>query len=621
LTTVFTGTRTLATWAAGVDSTLIFTPQAIVNTAGQYYWEVTAANTADMNAGNNITSTEIGMVDLSGPTAQLSYISGTTSTYSWGWNGGGPDDGLGIYMNPPVHPASINSIQVFITTATSSGYIVSLFDDNGLNGGPGTVLFTDTIPFSSVVTNSWNTVTLPVPVSIPSGGFYVAAMMGGPDLFFGTEDVGPMSRRNYEVLGGAWSTFRDNNLREAMIRVTIGSYPCAILSGFNYTANNNTVNFSNQSTGGTTYVWDFGDGNTSTSLSPTHTYSALGTYTVCLIATNSCGSDTICQPVTIACPLPNAGFSSQANGITVAFTDTSSAGATSWLWDFGDGNTSTQQNPSHTYASTGTFNVCLIASNACGADTTCGTVTICSQLSIGFNFSDNNGTVTFNNVSSGATFFIWDFGDGNSSTQQNPTNTYANPGTYTVCLVISNVCYSDTLCQTLTVCPTPAAAYSFNANQGTVSFTDLTPGTITSWAWDFGDGNTSTQQNPTHTYTSSGVYTACLIATNSCGSDTSCQAVNVTVIGIADPLQAQVEIYPVPATDHLTAKVHLPGQMGDYFEAQVMDASGKIIWNAPLYGQGTDWTLEIDTKDFAQGLYLLQIKGADFRLTKKFVKE
>ena len=163
-----------------------------------------------------------------------------------------------------VHPASIQNVQVFIAAASFSGYIISIFDDSGPNGAPGALLRTDTIPFSSVTVGNWNTINYTIPVNVGSGGFYVAWMMGGADIFLGTENVGPISRRTYEILGGQWSGFRDNNLREAMVRVVIGNYPCAISSGFTYSSNFATVNFTNQSQGGTTYSWNFGDGGTST---------------------------------------------------------------------------------------------------------------------------------------------------------------------------------------------------------------------------------------------------------------------------------------------------------------------------------------------------------------------
>jgi PKD repeat protein len=137
------------------------------------------------------------------------------------------------------------------------------------------------------------------------------------------------------------------------------------------------VNFTNQSSGATSYSWTFGDGGTSTATNPSHTYTSAGTFTVALTATNSCGSDqqvrtnyiTVTTP---PCDPPVADFSgSPTSGnypLNVNFTDLSTNSPTSWSWTFGDGGTSTAQNPSHTYTAAGTYTVSMTATNACGSD-------------------------------------------------------------------------------------------------------------------------------------------------------------------------------------------------------------------------------------------------------------
>ncbi len=138
-----------------------------------------------------------------------------------------------------------------------------------------------------------------------------------------------------------------------------------------------TVSFSDQSSGGPTgWNWNFGDGNTSTSQNPAHTYTAVGTYTVSLMVSNSFGSDTLVKTdyITVnAGSPPVASFTGTPTSGTapldVSFTDSSSGSPTSWLWNFGDGNTSTAQNPAHTYTAEGVFTVTMTATNAFGSDT------------------------------------------------------------------------------------------------------------------------------------------------------------------------------------------------------------------------------------------------------------
>jgi PKD repeat protein len=139
-----------------------------------------------------------------------------------------------------------------------------------------------------------------------------------------------------------------------------------------------SVSFTDLSTGApTSWSWDFGDGNTSTAQNPSHTYDTPGTYTVSLTATNSFGSDTVDKvdyiTVNTPPPPPTADFSGTPTlgdaPLSVSFTDLSTGAPTSWSWDFGDGNTSTAQNPSHTYANSGAYTVSLTVSNGGGSDT------------------------------------------------------------------------------------------------------------------------------------------------------------------------------------------------------------------------------------------------------------
>ena len=135
-------------------------------------------------------------------------------------------------------------------------------------------------------------------------------------------------------------------------------------------SSNFDVNFVDFSTNATSWFWDFGDGATDTIQSPTHIYTDSAIYNVCLIVSNSCGSDTLCELVNVWCDLPTAGFTVVDSGLTVNFLD-SSMNATSYFWNFGDGAQSTQQDTSHTYLSPGIYNVCLTVSNDCGFGTLC----------------------------------------------------------------------------------------------------------------------------------------------------------------------------------------------------------------------------------------------------------
>jgi PKD repeat protein len=211
---------------------------------------------------------------------------------------------------------------------------------------------------------------------------------------------------------------------------------------------------------------------------------------------------------------------------------------TSFLWDFGDGNTSTLQNPMHAYATAGKYSVTLTVSNGCVSDDfTAGFNIRVAELSTASFTHDAPkcpGTpVQFTDTSTEPPPLLswsWDFGDGNTSTLQNSTHAYAAKGDYAVTLTVENKCgFSDSAPQTVTIAEiAPVVSFTHDAPKclgQPVTFTDT--GDPTSWQWDFGDGNTSTLQNPTHNYVAKGTYTVTLTASNACDVGAAQQTVTI----------------------------------------------------------------------------------------------
>ena len=227
--------------------------------------------------------------------------------------------------------------------------------------------------------------------------------------------------------------------------------PCASL----------TMQFTNTTTnaGGTafrprTFVWDYGDGTPrdTASFSPPrlHTYASAGTYLVSLyvIDTNFCNApDTITQEIRLN-PLVRAQFNTSGTGCApyeAVFENTSLAG-TNFIWDFGDGTTSNEVNPTHLYFNPGTYNVRLIAidSSTCNISDTSGifTIQVFSKPTAFFNWAPNppieNTPVRFTNLSIGASRYLWNFGDGSSSILSNPVHQYETTGTFNPELIAYN---------------------------------------------------------------------------------------------------------------------------------------------------------------------------------------
>ncbi|MCC6727395.1 MAG: PKD domain-containing protein, partial [Saprospiraceae bacterium] len=334
----------------------------------------------------------------------------------------------------------------------------------------------------------------------------------------------------------------DQEVRTAYI--TVGSTPTA---NFTFVVNGSSVTFTNTSvnppgSGTLVYAWDFGDGNSSTDASPTHVYSAGGTYTVSLTTTNLCGSNIKTQQVTIQLP-PVAGFTatptSGCTPLSVQFTSTSQGASTySWTFPGGTPSSSTAQNPTVVYNSVGSYDVSLTVTNASGSNSASQTnyITTNTTATAGFTSSVNGNTASFTNSSTNATSYSWNFGDGSpASTETNPTHAYGNNGTYTVVLSATNACGTVTSSQTVSIVTAPSAAFTGTPTSGcgplTVQFTNQSSSNATSWSWSFPGGtpSSSTEQNPTVVYNTAGTYTVSLTATNSAGSNTATQTNYITV--------------------------------------------------------------------------------------------
>jgi PKD repeat protein len=240
---------------------------------------------------------------------------------------------------------------------------------------------------------------------------------------------------------------------------------------------------------------------------------------------------------------PTASFTASPSSgpapLTVHFTDTSSGSPSQWGWDFGDGTTSTAQNPTHTYNQPGSYPVTLKVTNGAGSDTASRTITAQAVAApqASFTMTPSSGpaplTVHFTDTSSGSpTQWAWDFGDGTASTQQSPSHSYDKPGSYPVTLKVTNAGGSDTVSHTVTAqVAVPQASFTMTPSSGSaplaVHFTDTSSGSPTQWAWDFGDGTTSTAQNPSHTYDKPGSYQVNLTVRNTAGSSTASHSLAV----------------------------------------------------------------------------------------------
>lgn len=313
-----------------------------------------------------------------------------------------------------------------------------------------------------------------------------------------------------------------------------------------------TVNFADTVKKGKLYYWDFGDGTGDTTVAPnsSHYYNAVGTYLVRLIAIDSMScniSDTSYKNVIIGNNRVIPDFVATkvppCTNLTYTFTNTSTAFSGGFnpgifTWDFGDNSTPEQHSfgdpVQHTFAGPGTYNVKLTVTDASYCNSpqdTIKLIRLSPEVKAAFE-TPAHGCVPYNavfkNTSLGGLNFVWNFGDGTTSTDDAPQHLYANPGIYTVKLLAydSSSCNKvDSSSFSIRVSDNPVASFYYDPiepQENTfTNFTNQSTGAI-SYVWNFGDGDTSALASPRHIFPATGTYTVCLTAINEegCADDT-----------------------------------------------------------------------------------------------------
>lgn len=368
----------------------------------------------------------------------------------------------------------------------------------------------------------------------------------------------PYGTYNVELVVAAGDA---NNTCYDTATYTINSYavPVAAFTSDQYLCLGEATVFTNQSNVASNETlasdWNFGDNATSALTAPTHTYANFGTFTAELIVTtpNGC-SDTTSAPQNIYA-IPVAGIVTDINAgcqpITVNYTGQGTVGLgniTGFDWDLST-SSSTSQNTSSTYTNPGQYNIELVvaagdANNTC-YDTTTTVIDVYALPVADFSTANNCYGVTtgFNNLSNVSAGFIqnydWDFGNAaGTSTLSDPFYLYPADGNYNVQLIVTtdNNC-KDTIVNPITIYPLPIVNFVGDTLEGCdpllVDFSDLSTvsgGTIVDWDWNFGDNNSSIEENPTHIFSNAGSYTVSLTVTSNEGCVDSVQFVNYVTV-------------------------------------------------------------------------------------------
>ncbi|HSU27892.1 MAG TPA: PKD domain-containing protein [Chitinophagaceae bacterium] len=648
-TNLSTGNPTIYSWDFGNGNTSSITnPSASYFTPGTYTVKLTATNA---NGSNTMTKTQYitvyetptvnftanitaGCFPLVVQFTDMSTAGAGNTNTSWQWDFG---NGLtSTQQNPTVTYTAAGSFSVTLKVTNDKGCIKTLNKPNFINptqgvvagftntqpvvcSPPSSITFTNNSTGPGILTYDWNfgdgntsTAQNPVHAYNSSGSYNVTLIVssssgcvdtaktttpiiiGGITTSFSSLDsvcvnssISFTNTSNPTPSSSSWNFgdgWTDPNPSTSHVYTTPGTYTVHLYNVYascndsaskvirvnglptpDFTSADTTKcqpsltsHFTDLSTGAVGWQWDFGDGGTSTAQNPTHTYSTYGYFTVKLIVTNSSGcKDSISKidfvrirRAIISIPaLPDNGcIPFTTNPVPVV---NSLDNVLTWAWTFGDGATSTSQNPSHTYIAQGNYNIKLTITTSSGCTDSliiAPAIRVGSHPSVNFSAVPTTQcsyqTVQFTDLSVPSDQWIWNFGDGAGSTTQNPTHIYTQPGTYDVTLIAYNNGCPDSIRKTnyVSILP-PVSLFSFTGNctiRNQFQFNDQSVGAL-SWAWDFGDGTTSTATNPLHNFPALGTYTVSLTVTNGACSHTTSQtvhAIDPTPDFTASPLTA-----------------------------------------------------------------------------------
>jgi PKD repeat protein len=300
------------------------------------------------------------------------------------------------------------------------------------------------------------------------------------------------------------------------------------------------------------------------------------------------GCDTILSRYFKVTSIPKADFtfSNVCNGIKANFIDKTSgiSGGFSgrYLYYFGDGDSSTDQNPTHVYHKPGTYKVkqFVYNQNQC-FDTLTRFITIYPVPQAGFKNSpicQNRGTVftDTSRIASGNLTYHWDFGDGDTSVLVNPVHNYKTRGKYFITLTVkSQYGCTDAVSKysTVNVQPTVSFAISDVCFGESAQFTNYSTDPSLKYLWEFGDGDSSAVKSPLHSYLNSGIYKAKLVGTNT--------------FGCLDSVTHPVSVYSLPVPDFKIVRLACSGNASRFIADSGKLTGYKYLWKFSDNGQDT----------------------------------
>ena len=386
-----------------------------------------------------------------------------------------------------------------------------------------------------------------------------------------------------------------------------------------------TVQFINTSTEQIdNQIWTFEGGNpsTSTETNPIVIFEQAGNFEVSLEVSNIAGSDQMTQIAIEVFPDPISAFSYTVSDLSVSFTNLSEYGE-NYIWDFGDWLFEGEA-PTHVFSASGDYEVSLITTNDCGSDTSTQVISVLVPPLAGFQASVVEGcgplTVQFENTSTGIVDnSLWTFEGGTpaTSTELNPEIVFENAGIFDVSLEVSNASGSNELTELdlIDVIPDPVAAFEFFVTGPVAIFSNYSQHADT-YLWDFGDNNTSTEENPSHNYEDYGSYIIALTASNQCGEVTFIDSVLFTNTYQVEIIDKDVFVYPNPNRGIFT--IDWSETKEAISSIRIYNTIGQTIrtFTPDLVNQ-----IKIDLNQEAAGVYYVELQSEKGVVLKRVIKE
>ncbi len=647
----------------------------LMNVAGHYTYRVETTLAGDINPTNDLVEVELIATDTTQRSMMLTYwngsaLPGTTTS----WNGGGSDDGIGLYFEPPYYPVELTQMEAFVNVTTgqigTTSFEMRVYADDG-PPGQGTLLASVSVPRLSVTTNAWNVLTLPNPVKVDSGGVYIGWYMTGTNIALGMETSRPFSFRSYEVLNDTWSTFRFGDVQDPMVKLHFDK-ACTV-QGLNLGADtsicsNDTLYLD---AGANRLLTQWSTGSSNRELTVTQP----GTYSIYVEDSSFCrGYDTLTVSL-IPAPSVDLGpdtYFCEGDSVTLD----AGPGFSSYLWNDGS---SGQTLTAHM---TGVYYVTISDSSGCveedivlvsenpnpfiflGPDivgcvgepvplsgdpgfstyfwstgdalaniivTQPGTywLTVTDQFGC-MNTDTINITMDGGNINlgpdvtlceedsiildagSGFSAYIWSNG---ALTQ---TLVIKSSGTYDVTAIDGNCRAMDTIVVDVDPLPVPDFSTVPTSNLQRFAFQNLSQFGLTS-TWDFGDGQTSTSTSPIHTFPAPGKYVVCLTAHNLCGDRVHCDTIATGNVSLNDPLQENLKIFPNPASQRFYLQVE--GIQLNNTQLQLLDVKGRVLYTQAAGVLKDGDRVEIAPGDLAKGMYMLRISSDSHQVVRKVMIE